>query len=68
LNERYPGRLPPGQLRTLHRFRAWSARSGPDRKAFFPQIHLCGEQAQSDFTDMRELQVTIAGKPFGHLL
>ena len=28
LNERYPGRFPPGQLRTLQRrFRAWRARS-----------------------------------------
>jgi len=69
LNERYPGRFTPGQLRTLQRrFRLWRARSGPDREVFFPQVHVPGEQAQSDFTDMRELQLTIAGEPFAHLL
>lgn len=69
LNERYPGRFPPGQLRTLQRrFRRWRARSGPDREVFFPQVHVPGEQAQSDFTDMRELRITIAGEPFAHLL
>src|SRR5579863_8898672 len=37
LNERYPGRFPPGQLRTLQRrFRRWRARSGPEREVFFP--------------------------------
>jgi hypothetical protein len=35
---------------------------------FFPQVHVPGEQAQSDLTDMRGLQVTIAGEPFAHLL
>ena len=69
LNERYPGRFPPGQLRTLQRrFRRWRARSGPDREVFFPQVHVPGEQAQSDFTDMGELQVKIAGEAFPHLL
>lgn len=69
LNERYPGRFPPGQLRTLQRrFRRWRARSGPEREVFFPQIHVPGEQAQSDFTDMRELEITIAGEDFPHLL
>ncbi|MGH8206885.1 MAG: IS21 family transposase, partial [Steroidobacteraceae bacterium] len=69
LNERYAGRFTPGQLRTLQRrFRAWRARSGPQREVFFPQVHVPGEQAQSDFTDMRELQIKIAGEPFAHLL
>jgi len=31
-------------------------------------VHRAGEQAQSDFTDMRELAVTIAREPFPHLL
>jgi hypothetical protein len=34
---------------------------------FFPQTHVPGEQGQSDFTDMRELEVVIAGEPFMHL-
>ncbi len=35
---------------------------------FFPQTHVPGEQGQSDFTDMRELEVMIAGEKFAHLL
>ena len=69
LNERYPGRFSAGQLRTLQRrLNAWRAQCGPAREVFFPQLHQPGAQAQSDFTDMRELQITIAGEPFAHLL
>jgi transposase len=69
LNERYPARFSVGQLRTLQRrLLAWRVTSGPDREVFFPQTHAPGEQAQSDFTDMRRLEVMIAGQPFPHLL
>jgi transposase len=69
LNERHGGRFSAGQLRTLQRrLLAWRATSGPDREVFFPQTHAPGEQAQSDFTDMRELEVMIAGQLFPHLL
>ena len=69
LNERHPGKFQTGQLRTLQRrFNAWRARSGPDREVFFPQVHVPGEQAQSDFTDMRALAIGIEGQPFPHLL
>jgi transposase len=69
LNERYPGRFSSGQLRTLQRrLLAWRVTAGPDREVFFPQTHTPGEQAQSDFTDMRRLEVMIAGQPFPHLL
>jgi transposase len=69
LNERHAGRFSAGQLRTLQRrLLTWRATSGPDREVFFPQTHVPGEQAQSDFTDMRALQVMIAGQLFPHLL
>jgi hypothetical protein len=69
LNERYAGRFSAGQLRTLQRrLSAWRATSGPDREVFFPQTHIPGEQAQSDFTDMRKLEVIIADQLFHHLL
>jgi transposase len=69
LNERHGGRFSTGQLRTLQRrLLAWRVRSGPDREVFFPQRHVPGEQGQSDFTDMRDIQVMIAGQPFPHLL
>ena len=69
LNERHAGRFSAGQLRTLQRrLLAWRAKSGPDREVFFPQTHSPGEQAQSDFTGMRRLEVMIAGQLFPHLL
>jgi transposase len=69
LNERHAGRFSAGQLRTLQRrLMVWRATSGPDREVFFPQTHVAGEQGQSDFTDMRKLEVMIAGQLFPHLL
>jgi transposase len=69
LNERHANRFSAGQLRTLQRrLLAWRVTSGPDREVFFPQTHMPGEQAQSDFTDMRQMEVVIAGQPFAHLL
>ncbi len=69
MNQRHAGRFSAGQLRTLQRrFLAWRMKSGPDCEVFFPQTHVPGEQGQSDFTDMRELEVVIAGEKFAHLL
>ncbi len=59
----------PGQLRTLQRrVRDWRARAGPPKEVFFPQNHVPGEAAQTDFTWAKELQITIAGQPFPHML
>jgi len=69
LNERYPGKFQSGQLRTLQRrFNAWRATAGAEREVFFPQIHAPGERAQSDFTDMGALGITIGRETFAHLL
>ncbi len=69
LGRRYPGRFRPGQLRTLQRrFRRWRALRGEEREVYFAQRHRAGEQAQSDFTDMRSLGVRIAGEPLAHLV
>jgi hypothetical protein len=69
LQERYPGRFPPGQLRTLQRrVHTWRSQSGPAKEVFFEQVHVPGRQGQSDFTDMRDLGITIAGESFRHLL
>lgn len=68
LEERYPGRFIPAQLRTLQRrLRDWHALHGPEQEVFFPQVHPPGREAQLDFTDAGELRVTIAGQPFTHL-
>src|SRR5258708_12983955 len=69
LNQRHGNRFSVGQLRTLQRkLLSWRAKAGPDREVFFPQVHLPGEQGQSDFTDMREIEIVIAGEKFAHLL
>lgn len=58
-----------GQLRTLQRrVHDWRVRSGPEREIYFPQVHQPGRQGQTDFTSMNELEITIAGEPFPHLL
>jgi Helix-turn-helix len=69
LCERQPGRYQAGQLRTLQRhIAAWRAQSGPEREVIFPQVHEPGEAAQSDFTHMSSLGVTLGGVPFPHLV
>ena len=69
LCEAYPGRYQENQLRTLQRHvQAWRAQSGPEREIMFPQEHVPGRMAQSDFTEMNSLGVTIAGTPFEHLV
>lgn len=66
---RYPDRYREAQVRTLQRhIAAWHARSGPDREVIFPQVHEPGQIAQSDFTHMTDLGITIAGSPFPHLV
>src|ERR1700722_6191001 len=66
---KHPGRYQPGQVRTLQRrVQQWRATEGPDREVFFAQEHRPGEAMQTDFTSGNELQVTIAGEAFAHLL
>lgn len=69
LQRRHPGEFRAGQLRTLQRrFRQWRALHGEEQEVYFAQRHRPGEQAQSDFTRMGALGVTIAGQPFAHML
>jgi hypothetical protein len=67
--ERRPGHYRATQVRTLQRqIAAWRAQSGPDQEVFFAQVHEPGIAAQSDFTHMTDLGITLAGIPFAHLL
>ena len=69
LSERRPGQYQAGQVRTLQRqVAAWRAQYGPGREVIFPQVHVPGEAAQSDFTHMTSLGVTLGGVPFEHLV
>ena len=69
LCDQHPERYQEGQLRTLQRRIAlWRAQHGPEKEVMFAQIHHPGQRAQSDFTHMTDLAVTLAGQPFPHLL
>jgi transcriptional regulator with XRE-family HTH domain len=69
LGTRRPGHYQEGQLRTLQRQIAlWRAQHGPEQEVVFPQVHTPGQVAQSDFTHMTDLGITLAGAPFPHLL
>ena len=69
LQRQYPGRFAAGQLRTLQRrLKHWRATAGPEQEVFFAQQHVAGRLGQSDFTRMGELNITIGGQSFPHLL
>ena len=69
LQARIPGKFSDGQLRTLQRrIKHWRALEGPSQEIFFPQLHRPGDLAQSDYTHMGKLGITIANQPFDHLL
>lgn len=56
-------------LRTLQRrVRDWRALKGPGQDVIFRQLHKPGKQSQSDWTHCTELEVTIDGQPFPHML
>jgi hypothetical protein len=68
MQRRHP-HLPDGARRTLERrIRAWRALHGADQEVIFRQVHEPGQMALSDFTDMAELGVTIAGQRLDHRL
>lgn len=69
LCERSDSTFSDGQLRTLQRkIKRWRVEHGPHKEVMFPQQHRPGEYAQSDFTSMNDLAITIDGEPFDHLV
>ncbi|MDN5850821.1 MAG: IS21 family transposase [Nitrococcus sp.] len=69
LQERHPGDYPDKLLRTLQRrVKDWRARYGPDKEVMFPQVHGPGLRGLSDFTQLKDVVVRIAGKPLAHRL
>lgn len=69
LCERRPDQYRPVQLRTFQRHVAtWRLEHGPEKEVIFPQAHRPGVAAQSDFTHMGDLNITVGGVPFPHLL
>jgi transposase len=69
INQLYPGRYQEGQLRTLQRqISVWRIQHGPEQEIMFAQEHIPGRMAQSDFTEMNSLAITLGGQPFPHLV
>jgi hypothetical protein len=69
LQREYPGRFSDGQIRTLQRrVKLWRATEGPAHEVYFGQKHTPGRLCASDFTHMTELEITIEGRTFEHLL
>ena len=69
LCEKQPGRYQAVQVRTLQRHIAsWRALNGPNKEVIFQQVPQPAHMAQSDFTHMEELGITLCGQPFPHLL
>ena len=69
LQRKYPSQFTSGQLRTLQRrVKVWRAQEGPPKEVYFDQVYEPGDRAQSDFTCMNRLGVTIQGVFFPHIL
>ena len=69
LQRRKPGQFANGQLRSLQRrIKIWRASEGPAKEVFFTQVHYPGRLAQSDFTRMNNLGITIGGQLFKHMI
>lgn len=68
LDDNYPGQYPEQVLRTLQRrLKQWRGVEGPAKEVIFRQSMPAGHQGLSDFTHP-DSEITIAGKPFKHLL
>ncbi len=68
LQRRHP-QLHASVRRTLERrIRAWRALHGGEREVIFRQQHEPGRMGLSDFTEMGELRVGVAGMPLEHRL
>jgi transposase InsO family protein len=68
LLRRHP-EMDEGVRRTLERrIRTWRALNGPEQDVIFRQQHPPGRMGLSDFTDMADLGITIAGQPLDHRL
>ena len=69
LQGKYEGEYPDSLLRTLQRrVKHWCAEYGPDKEVMFRQEYEAGLQGLSDFTHLKNITITIAGKPLKHIL
>lgn len=69
LQERHPQRFSNANKRTFQRrVKAWKALHGPGKEVMFRQVQEPGRQGLSDFTELKDITVTIAGEALSHRL
>lgn len=69
LQKDHPGEYPDSKLRTFQRkVSKWKALYGADKEVMFRQNQIAGRMGLSDFTQLKQVQITIAGVIFYHLL
>jgi hypothetical protein len=69
LQDRHPGKYPNGCKRTFQRrVKAWKALHGPDKEVMFRQRQEAGRLGLSDFTELKDVVVSIGGEPLAHRL
>ena len=69
LQDKYPGQYPNSFRRTMQRRgREWKLQSGAEHEVMFRQWHQPGLRGLLDFTKLKGVVVTIAGKLLVHML
>jgi len=69
LQRKNPGCFSGGQLRTFQRrVKAWRATADQCLESSFPKNHQPGSLSSSSFANLSNLQISVAGRPFDHLV
>ncbi|MBD0270122.1 MAG: IS21 family transposase, partial [Cyanobacteria bacterium Co-bin8] len=68
LVEHYPGQYEQTLRTVQRRVQAWKAIYGEAQEVMFELQHVPGGMGLSDFTELKQVTITIGGKPFEHLL
>ena len=69
LQDRHPGKFGNGGKRTFQRrVKTWRALHGANKEVMFRQVQEPGRQGLSDFTELKDIVVTIDGEPLAHRL
>lgn len=69
LQKQYPGQFHNSKERTFQRrVKAWKAQYGKDKEVMFLQRQIPGRMGLSDFTTLKNAEITINGESFSHIL
>jgi hypothetical protein len=68
LVEKYPGQYEQTLRTVQRRVQAWKALYGDPKEVMFEIRHVPGEMGLSDFTELKDVTITIGGQAFEHIL